>query len=150
MNSRRLLTGRVKTGGAPASISQNDLAPKEEVLGFWTRLRREGEKLTGGGLRALGRRLVLQFLRRLMAMVMRRPRLMALIHRFLKSFPHLTGRLNRLAVIVDPLAGRPYLPSRRLSEYVDLITMTLPESARIIYLRLRAIASENDSWNRFE
>jgi hypothetical protein len=150
MNSRRLLPRKVKTGDAPPSLSQNHLASEEEAPGFWTRLRRKGEKLTGGGLRALGRRLVLQFLRRLMGMVMRRPRLMALAHRFLRSFPHLTGRLNRLAAVVDPLAGRSYLPSRRLSEYVDLVAMTLPESARIIYLRLRAIASEKDSWNRFE
>jgi hypothetical protein len=150
MNSRQLWPGRAKTTDVPPSVRENNLVPEDEAPGFWTRLRKEGEKLTGGGLRALGRRLVLQFLRRLMWMVMRRPRLMALTHRFLRSFPQLTGRLNRLATTVDPLAGRPYNPAQRLSEFVDLTTMTLPESARIIYLRLRAIASDNDSRNRFE
>jgi hypothetical protein len=152
MNSRQPLPGRIETGNTSPSVRQNQAeSPSEEgVPGLWTRLRNAGEKLTGGGIRALCKRLILQFLRRLMGMVMRRPRLMELTHRFLRSFPRLTGGLNRLAEIVDPLCGRPYLPSGRLSNYVDLITMTLPESSRIIYLRLRAIASDTGSWNRFE
>jgi hypothetical protein len=152
MNSRQPLPGRIETGNTSPSVRQNQAeSPSEQgATGFWTRLRSAGEKLTGGGIRAFGKRLILQFLRRLMGVVMRRPRLMALAHRFLRSFPRLTGRLDRLAEIVDPLAGRPYVPSGRLSKHVDLITMTLPESSRIIYLRLRAVASDTGSWNRFE
>jgi hypothetical protein len=152
MNSRPSFPGRAEAGDTSSFLRQNqeESSSEEGRPGFWTRLRSSGEKLTGGGIRAFGKRLIQQFLRRLMWMVIRRPRLMALLHRFLRSFPRLTGPLHRLAEIVDPLAGRPYLPSGKLSKYVDLMTMTLPESSRIIYLKLRAIASDTDSWNRFE
>ncbi|MBV9107363.1 MAG: hypothetical protein JO066_00305 [Verrucomicrobia bacterium] len=129
---------------------QAELAPVPSKKGepsSWARLREAGERLTGGGIRALGKRLLLRFVRRLMGMVMRRPRLLALSHAILKRFPGATWWLNRLAAIADPYAGRIYIPSGRLSNYVDPITMTLSASARVIYLRLRAAASETGSWN---
>ncbi len=151
MNWRRPSRG-VETGETPSSVRQNEAEPSTEEggPGLWTRLRNAGEKLTGGGIRALVKRLILQFLRRLMGMVIRRPRLMAITHRFLRSFPPLTRRFHRFAEIIDPLCGRPYVPSGRLSKYVDLIAMSLPESSRIIYLRLRAISFDTDSRNRHE
>jgi hypothetical protein len=116
-------------------------------LSSWAGLREAGERFTGGGIRALSKRLFLKFVRRFMAIVMRRPRLLALAHAVLKRFPRVTWHLNRLAEIADPYAGRVYIPSGRLSNYVDAITMVLPPSARVIYLRLRAASSESGSWN---
>jgi hypothetical protein len=126
------------------------LASGKGKLSSLARLREAGERLTGGGIRALSNRLFLKFVRRFMAMVMRRPRLLALAHTVLKRFPRVTWRLNRLAEIADPYAGRIYIPSGRLSNYVDAITMTLPASARVIYLRLRAASSDTSSWNSLQ
>lgn len=153
MNSYHSPREQAETRDAIAPVSEDraelpNLPSEKGRRGFLVRLRDAGERLTGGGIRALSKRLLLNVVRRLMAMVMRRPRLLALAHTFLKPFPRVTWRLNRLAEIADPFAGRVYLPSGRLSNYVDAITMTLPASARVIYLRLRAAASDTGSWNR--
>jgi hypothetical protein len=155
MNSRQPLDERVETRNTPPPVGQDHtelvrLPSEEGELSLFARVRETGDRLTGGGIRALSKRLFLKFARRIMAMVMRRPRLMALVHMVLKRFPRLKLPLNPLAEIADPYAGRAYIPSSRLSNYVDSITMTLPASARVIYLRLRAAASNTGSWNRLE
>jgi hypothetical protein len=136
---------------APSPLTQEPAGlvslPSKTTFSSFTRLREAGEKLTGGGIRALAKRLFLNFVRRLMAMVMRRPRLLAFAHSVMQRYPRVTWRLNRLAEIADPYAGRVYVPSGRLSDQVDATAMTLPASARVIYLRLRAAAVDNDSGN---
>jgi hypothetical protein len=120
---------------------------KKNASSSFARLRETGEKLTGGGIRALARRLFLNLIRRSMAVVMRRPRLVAFAHTVMRRYPRVTWRLNRLAEIADPYAGRVYVPSGRLSHQIDETALILPGSARVIYLRLRAAIAENDSGN---
>jgi hypothetical protein len=150
MNSRQPPHEKPEIDSALSPLIQHDaeltpLSSKKNTSNFFARLRDSGEKLTGGGIRALARRLVLQFVRRLMAFVMRRPRLLAFVHRALKRYPRVSWRLNQIAELADPYAGRIYVPSGRLSDQVDAITMTLPASARVIYLRLRAAAADDYS-----
>jgi hypothetical protein len=138
----------VDSAPSPLTQEQGRLAPlpcKKPAFGSFARLRDAGEKLTGGGIRALSKRLFLKFVRRLMATAMRRPRLLAFAHTVMQRYPRVTWRLNRLAEIADPYAGRMYVPSGRLSAQVDATAMTLPASARVIYLRLRAAAADSDS-----
>jgi hypothetical protein len=123
------------------------LSSKKTASSSFARLREAGEKLTGGGIRAMGRRLFLDLVRRSMAAATRRPRLLACAHTVMQRYPRATWRLNRLAEIADPYAGRVYVPSGRLSDQVDATAMTLPASARVIYLRLRAAAVDNDCGN---
>jgi hypothetical protein len=118
------------------------------LRGIFNSVREAGERVTGGGVRALGKRLFLQSVRRFMAMIMRRPRLLAYTQRLLRPFPRITSRVQFLGALADPLAGQIYVPSGRLSHYSDAIALTLPESARMIYLRLRATVSDTASWNR--
>jgi hypothetical protein len=152
MNSLQPPDEKPEIDSAPSPLIQDhdELAPAPFIKNAFSsvvRLREAGEKLTGGGIRALGRRLFLHFVRRSMAMVMRRPRLLAFAHTVMRRYPRVTWRLNRLAEIADPYAGRVYLPPGRLSDQVDATAMTLPASARVIYLRLRAAAVDNDSGN---
>jgi hypothetical protein len=152
MNSLRPSDEKPAIDTALSTLTQDraELTPltfKKTAFGSFARLRQAGEKLTGGGIRALGRRLFLNFVRRSMAMVMRRPRLLAFAHTMMKRYPRVSWRLNRLAEIADPYAGRVYVPAGRLSDQVDATAMTLPASARIIYLRLRAAGIDNDSGN---
>jgi hypothetical protein len=140
----------IESAPSPLTRDHAELARppfKKTAFSSFARLREAGEKLTGGGIRALGRRLFLNFVRRSMAMVMRRPRLLALAHTVTQRYPRVTWRLNRLTEIADPYAGRVYVPSGRLSDQVDATAMTLPASARVIYLKLRAAAVDNDSGN---
>jgi hypothetical protein len=140
----------IDSSSSPLTLEQARVAPrpsKKAAFGSFARLREAGEKLTGGGIRALSKRLFLNFVRRLMAMVMRRPRLLAFVHTVVQRYPRLTWRLNRLAEIADPYAGRVYVPSGRLSYLVDATAMTLPASARVIYLKLRASAVDDDFGN---
>jgi hypothetical protein len=134
---------------SPLTHDHAELAPTYDktASSSFARLREAGERLTGGGIRALGTRLFLNFVRRLMAMVMRRPRCLAFVHIVVQRYPRVTWRLNRLAEIADPYAGRVYVPSGRLSNQVDATAMTLPASARLIYLKLRAAVVDNDSEN---
>jgi hypothetical protein len=152
MNSHQPPDEKPAIDSAPSQLTQDHAEPaplpcKRTAFSSFAQLREAVEKLTGGGIRALGRRLFLNSVRRLMAMVMRRPRLLASAHRVMQRYPRVTWRLNRLAEIADPFAGRVYVPSGRLSDLVDATAMTLPASARVIYLRLRAAAVDNDSGN---
>jgi hypothetical protein len=142
VNSRQSPHEQAKGTNAHLPVKQDSAQLAKR--GLWASLRETGERITGGGIRALGKLLFVKFVRRLMAMVMRRPRLMAFIYALLKPFPRVTWQFNRLAAF----ASRIYIPSGRLSKYVDAITMTLPASARMVYLKLRAATSDNGSWNR--
>jgi hypothetical protein len=86
--------------------------------------------------------------RRIMATARRKPRLMALAQSLLRFSPGITYRLNQIGALADPFAGRIYIPSGRLSRYSDELALMLPASARVIYLRLRAEASDAGSSNR--
>jgi hypothetical protein len=116
--------------------------------GIFDRVRETGERITGGGVRALGKRLFLDGVRRISRAVRRRPRLLAGTQRLLRPFPAVTFRLTRLALGADPFSGRIYIPSGRLSRYGDATALTLSTSARVLYLRLRAEASETGFHNK--
>jgi hypothetical protein len=112
------------------------------LAGIFDRVRDTGERITGGGIRALIRRLFLKGVCQISRAVRRRPRLLAFTHQLLRPMPGIAARLNRLTLVADPFAGQIYIPSGRLSRYGDAIALTLPASARIIYLRLQAEASD--------
>jgi FkbM family methyltransferase len=61
------------------------------------RLREMGDRLTGGGIRALAKRVLPTFLRPCLSLAARHPRLAAVPRGMLKPFPRLTTALYRLA-----------------------------------------------------
>jgi hypothetical protein len=117
------------------------------LAGIFDQVRDTGERITGGGIRAMLKRLFLKAVCQISRAVRRRPRLLAFTHQLLRPMPGIAARLNRLTLVADPFAGQIYIPSGRLSRHGDAIALTLPASARIIYLRLKAEASDAGSLN---
>jgi hypothetical protein len=137
------------SGTSPAELTEKiKNAERAGLLGLFDRVRETGERITGGGIRALCRRSFLKGVREISRAVRRRPRLLAAGQQLLRPFPNLASRLTKLTLIADPLSGQIYIPSGRLSRYSDATALTLPVSARIIYLRLRAEASDAGSWTK--
>jgi hypothetical protein len=94
-------------------------------------LRALGNRLTGGGLRALAKNAFAGSARR----VMNNPVILSFGRALLKPFPDLTSRLYRLASEAGP-SNRP----------AD--SDALSASARIVYERLQAASAACDAWNR--
>jgi hypothetical protein len=112
------------------------------------RIREAGDRITGGGVRSLGKRLLLNLVRRFIALARHRPRLRALARPLLRLSLRVARRPNQIRSFAHPSARRIYIPPGRLSRYRDELALTLPASARLIYLRLQAEAQEAGSWNR--
>jgi SpoVK/Ycf46/Vps4 family AAA+-type ATPase len=144
-----------KSEGAPElaqaarrAASSHTHAEQIGIPGLFDHLRETGERITGGGMRALCKRLFLNAVREISRAVRRRPRLLAAGQRLLRPFPDIASRLTKLTLVADPFSGQTYIPSGRLSRYSDATALTLSLSARIIYLRLRAEASDAGSWTK--
>jgi hypothetical protein len=94
-----------------------------------------GDRITGGGVGALTRRLITKFARRAMC----HPPLFALGKWLLKPFPRLTTHLYEMVTKPDS-AGQPLL--RNEIEHVSLSV-----SAKATLCRLQSILSQNSSWS---
>jgi hypothetical protein len=94
-------------------------------------LRAIGNRLTGGGIRALASKAFSESADR----AMNNPVILTLGRTLLKPFPDLTNRLYRLAS-----------KGSNSNRFPDL--EALPASARIVYVRLRDAFAAYDAWNR--
>lgn len=107
------------------------------------RVREAGDRLTGGGVRALAKRILSAFLRR----AVRCPGLIAAGRMLLKPCPPLEKKLQQLSASPGPgssLPGRlPPLPSENSTD-----ALPLSSSASAIYLKLQAARSNGSAWNR--
>ncbi len=119
-----------------------------------SRLHKTGDRLTGGGIRASTKRVLMASLRSYLSFAGRHPRLAAIPRGLLKPFPKLTAALYQVAAPPDKAAataasagalpvetGMPPVHSE------DPIAEALPSSARHVYLKLRSAAS-NDNASR--
>ena len=123
------------------------------------RLRETGDRLTGGGLRSLAKRVLTTSVQ----CSMRNRWLLALGRAVLKPFPKLTRNLYQIAITADAVAG-PSVPSPAAAPPVTSppaaspagplpsdnadIPANLPASARPTYLRLKAAMGDSDGWRR--
>ncbi|MGA8660664.1 MAG: FkbM family methyltransferase, partial [Chthoniobacterales bacterium] len=123
------------------------------------RLRETGDRLTGGGLRSLAKRVLTTSVQR----SMRNRWLLAFGRAVLKPFPKLTTNLYQLAITADAVA-RSSVPSPAAAPAVTSppaaspagqlpsdnaeIPANLPASARRIYRRLKAAMADSDAWTR--
>ena len=99
------------------------------------RIRDLGDRITGGGARALTRRLITKFARHVMC----HPPLLALGRWLLKPFPRLTTHLYETITKSDP-AHQPLLQN-------GIGPASLSVSAKATLCRLQSILSQNSSWN---
>jgi hypothetical protein len=100
------------------------------------RLRNLGDRMTGGGLRALARKTIL--------VLMQQRQLMAVARTILKPFPKLTTSLYNAATQAAALPS----PSKPRDEAE--ILAALPASARRTYRSLQALISERERAERFK
>ena len=123
------------------------------------RLRETGDRLTGGGLRSLAKRVLTTSVQ----CSMRNRWLLALGRAVLKPFPKLTTNLYQLAITADAVAGSSVpspaaapavtsppaaSPAGQLPSDNAEIPANLPASARRIYRRLKAAMADSDAWTR--
>ena len=109
------------------------------------RLREAGNRLTGGGVRALAKRILSAFLRR----AARHTGLIALGRALLKPYPSLANKLQELATSPDPDSSGPgRLPAESLPSENSAGALPLSASARSIYLKLQAARSDSSARNR--
>jgi hypothetical protein len=108
-------------------------------------VRQMGDQLTGGGLRALSKRIVARSARRLM----NNPIVLAAGRTLLKPFPELTTRLYKIATSPDPRAIAAAIEASHKHSSAGLIASgEFSPSARIAYQRLHAAIANSDVWNR--
>jgi hypothetical protein len=107
---------------------------------FWD-LREIGNRLTGGGLRAMSSRIVSGSAR----WAMNNRLLLVFGRAILRPFPQLTTRLYKLATKSDPLGSDIISTESASLRSIDLDK--LPPSARITYERLRTALANNGYWN---
>jgi FkbM family methyltransferase len=112
-------------------------------------VREIGDRITGGGLRSLAKRLLTTLVQR----SMRHRGLLALGRFLLKPFPKLATSLYQLATRSEPTAALPApspaaLPDGPLPSNAPVIAAALPASARSIYLKLRDVMSDGNTRSR--
>jgi FkbM family methyltransferase len=119
------------------------------------RLHEMSDRLTGGGIRALARRVLMSPLRRSLSFASRHPRLAAVPRAMLKPFPHLVTFLYRAPAQPDALVAEsivsdpaPNLPEVELPPANDPISAKLPASARATYLKLHTALSDDGDQSR--
>ncbi len=106
---------------------------------FFTSVRTFGDRVTGGGLRAIGRRWLGFAVRHWRAFVSRRPIFGRIVSWILRPLPGVEGFLSKLIDNLDPYTALPpYIPRNRLATYRDDVAVTLPVTARLYYLKLKA------------
>ena len=123
------------------------LAAWSHYRGVFGGSREIGDRMTGGGLRSLAKRVPGALAR----WAMRQRTLLVVGRTILKPFPKLTASLYRLATtpnaIGTPLRP-PSSPSDRQFPDGSKFPPDLPASARPIYRRLRAALAESNAWNQ--
>ncbi|MBV9672621.1 MAG: hypothetical protein JO076_07320 [Verrucomicrobia bacterium] len=108
-----------------------------------------GDRITGGGLRAFARRRLLSVVRVWRIFVSRRPFLGKALRWLMRRSPGVEARVNRFISNLDPYAGAPaYIPNGRLAHGWDDVALTLPISARLYYLNLKAAIKDFRPENR--
>ena len=122
-----------------------NLASLSHYHGVLGGLRKTVDRLTGGGVRSLGKRVLTAFLAR----AMRHPGIRALGRGALKPFPKLAEKLYQLATTTQSLAGQSVPPPKE-PRPPECFTgpATLTASARRIHLRLRTAVSESSARTR--
>ena len=114
----------------------------ERVL---SRLRLAGDRLTGGGARALAKRSFSRLLRR----AMDHPRLTAFGRALLKPYPGLATKLYQFATTPDPRVASPLRSEAGLlSSGNQPAPIPLSASASMIYLKLQAAMSNSCAGGR--
>jgi FkbM family methyltransferase len=113
------------------------------------RLHEMGDRLTGGGVRALANRMFTASLRRFLSIAARHPRMAAVPRGMLKPFPRLATALTRVATQPDPLVTtssgadvESFALEGELQPSEDPIVAALPALARATYLRLQTAMSK--------
>jgi FkbM family methyltransferase len=115
------------------------------------RLQEMGDRLTGGGVRALAHRVLVLPLRRTLSFAARHPRLAVIPRAMLKPFPRLATAIYRIAEQSDALVANsivadfaPDEPAGELPPWDDPVVVKLPAVARATYLKLQAALSADD------
>jgi|SRR5271165_4058336 len=135
------LVGRMRQLEAQLAVPSIDRAIGRALR----RLHETGDRLTGGGLRSLAKRVLPTLVQR----SMRHPGLLAFGRTVLKPFPKLTTNLYQLATTRKAVAVSSVpSPARPLPSDTTAFAATLPASARSTYLRLKAAMSDNEAWRR--
>ena len=114
-------------------LLQRKLSPWPHRGGVFGSVRAIGDRLTGGGLRSLAKRMLSALVRR----CIRHPGLLALGRAVLKPFPTLRASLYQLGTAPEPaaIARAPIPPA-------------LPASARPVFVRIQAAISDSNGWSR--
>lgn len=135
------LLGRIRQLEAQLAVPSVDRAIGRALR----RLHETGDRLTGGGLRSLAKRVLPTLVQR----SMRHPGLLAFGRTVLKPFPKLTTNLYQLATTRDAIAiSSVPSPAGPLPSDTAAFAATLPASVRSTYLRLKAAMSDYDVWRR--
>jgi hypothetical protein len=134
-----------------------DLAVRYHYLGVFggigslaKRTRALGDRITGGGLRKLAKRLLATLTRR----VMGQRALLAVGRAVLKPFPKLTTALYQVATAPDPVTMPPLASPPSVSSQgqptagSSAMGLDFPASARPVYRRLQAAISESSGRNQ--
>lgn len=135
--------------GTRVQLMHNGLAAQSHYRGVFGGVREIGDRVTGGGLRSLAKRVLTTLVQR----SMRHRGLLALGRFLLKPFPKLAISLYQLATRSEPTAVLPTpppaaLPDGPLPSNASVIAAALPASARSIYLKLRDVMSDADARSR--
>lgn len=126
----------------------------KRLLRSFQRIRETGDQLTGGGARALVKRLWINSVRRTGPLVMGYPPTAALARGVLRPFPRVTTYLYRLANPGDTRASNEAVPLPAGLAEVNAAPIppggesppaTLPVTARRIYLRLKTAVAQNNT-----
>jgi hypothetical protein len=151
-----------------------ELAVRSHYNGVFGSLREIGDRMTGGGLRSLAKRiralgdritagglrsLAKRLLAALLHWAMRNRALLAMGRAVLQPFPKLMTNLYQLATTPDsdaiPSPSRPPSAPPPQSSQIDVVRShddeelaKLPASARPIYRRLSAAVSDSNGWGR--
>lgn len=113
------------------------------------RLHEMGDRLTGGGIRALASRVFAAPLRHSLSFVRRHPRLAAVPRTLLQPFPRLATDLYRVATqpaalattsVVEDMASSEFAPEQQPLD--ESVTAGIPALARSIYFKLEAAVSK--------
>jgi FkbM family methyltransferase len=117
-----------------------------------SRLHKTGDRLTGGGIRASAKRVLIASIRRSLSLAVRHPRLAAIPRGLLKPFPKLTAVLYQLVAPPDrgaaTAASAAALPVETGTAPVpseDPMVAALPASARSAFLKLKTAASRENT-----
>jgi hypothetical protein len=117
-----------------------------------SRLHKTGDRLTGGGIRASAKRVLIASLRRYLSLAVRHPRLAAIPRVLLKPFPKQTAALyqlvappDRAAVTAASAAALPVETATAPVPSEDPVVAALPASARSAFLKLKTAASRENT-----